>query len=181
MNDAVAAYAAALDPQRAAICANLQSSINELLPQATSRLWHGIPVWFIGENPVVGYTTRKQGVMLMFWNGQHFAEPELESSGSFHMAQIAYNDESEINRDKLAIWLSKAGTSIWDMVGERNAFVAERRALKAKAKTKPKAKAKPKVKAKAKAKPKAKAKVSAKSKPSRKKAAKKKSRPARKK
>jgi len=160
MNDAITAYANNLDPQRAAICASLYGAINELLPQATPRLWHGIPVWFIGENPVVGYTARKQGVMLMFWNGQSFGEPELTASGTFHMAEIAYNDASEINRDKLALWLAKAGTTIWDMVGERNAFVAKRRAAKAKAKTKgkPKAKAKAKPKAKAKAKTKAKAK-----------------------
>lgn len=148
MNDAVTNYGAKLDPQRAAICASLQAAIHELLPQATSKLWHAIPVWFIGENAVVGYTARKQGVMLMFWNGQHFGEPELEASGSFHMAQIAYHDASEIDREKLARWLAKAGTSIWDMVGERNAFVAKRRAAKAKAKAKSKPKAKTKVLAK---------------------------------
>ena len=152
MNDAITAYASNLDPQRADICANLCGAINELLPQATGKVWHGIPVWFMGENPVVGYTARKQGVMLMFWSGQHFAEPELTPSGSFHMAQIPYNDASEINREKLAGWLSKAGTIIWDMVGERNAFVAKRRAEKAKTKTKAKAKAKAKTKANAKAK-----------------------------
>lgn len=161
MNDAVTAYASKLDPQRAAICTNLCSAINEMLPQATSKLWHGIPVWFMGENPAVGYTARKQGVMLMFWSGQNFAEPELEASGSFHMAQIPYNDASEINREKLAIWLSKAGTIIWDMVGERNAFVAKRREEKAQAEKKVavKAKAKKKAAVKAKAKPKAKAKT----------------------
>ncbi len=168
MNDAIAAYANKLDPQRAEICANLCGAINEMLPQATPKLWHGIPVWFMGENPAVGYTARKQGVMLMFWSGQHFAEPELEASGSFHMAQIPYNDASEINREKLAVWLSKAGTIIWDMVGERNAFVAKRREEKAQAKApvkaKPKAKAKPKPKAKAKTKVKAKVKAKAKSK-----------------
>jgi hypothetical protein len=155
MNDAIAAYASKQDAQRAAICSALQSAINELLPQASPKLWHGIPVWFLGENPVVGYTARKQGVMLMFWNGQHFAEPELEASGSFHMAQIAYHDAAEIDRGKLAGWLAKAGTSIWDMVGERNAFVAKRRAAKSKAKSKAKAKAKakPKAKPKSKAKP----------------------------
>lgn len=171
MNEAVTAYQARLDPQRADICAQLRAGINELLPQATEKLWHGIPVWFIGENPVVGYTARKQGVMLMFWNGQHFAEPELEASGSFHMAQIAYHDASEIDRDKLAGWLAKAGTSIWDMVGERNAFVAKRRAGKAKAKAKPKGPAKTRSPATAKGKAKRKAKARAKAKTPRKKVA----------
>jgi hypothetical protein len=89
-------------------------------------------VWFVGTNPVVGYTARKAGVMLMFWNGQHFEEPELQASGSFHMAQIAYNDASEIDEVKLARWLKRAGTNIWDVTGERNAFVAKRRSKVAK-------------------------------------------------
>ena len=63
------------------------------------------------------------------------------------MAQIDYTDATQIDAAKLAGWLQKAGTNIWDMVGERNAFVAKRRA--AKAKVKPKAKAKAKVKTKA--------------------------------
>jgi len=170
MNDAIAAYANNLDPQRAAICGQLQGVINELLPQATSKIWHAIPVWFIGENPVVGYTARKEGVMLMFWNGQSFGEPELEASGSFHMAQIAYTDASQVNREKLAVWLAKAGTSIWDAVGWRNEQLAKRRAEKAKAKAKPKPKAKAKAKVKAKAKAKSRPKKTAKKKrPARKK------------
>ena len=140
MNDAISAYAQALDPQRAAICDRLRPLIDAALPSATSKVWHAIPVWFVGENAVVGYTARKQGVRLMFWNGQRFDEPELTPSGSFHVAQIDYDDAAQIDAAKLAGWLQKAGTNIWDMVGERNAFVAKRRAAKSKAKQKPKAK-----------------------------------------
>jgi hypothetical protein len=151
-SEEIAKYAAKLDPPRAAICASLQKSLDAGLPQATSKLWHAIPVWFVGENPVVGFTARKTGVMLMFWNGQHFDEQELQASGSFHMAQIPYNDASEIDEGKLSRWLQKAGTSIWDMTGERNAFVAKRRAAKAKMAKKPRPVAKAKAKARAKAK-----------------------------
>jgi hypothetical protein len=141
--DSVAAYIAALDPARAAICERLTNNIEAALPQAQGKLWHAIPVWTIGENVVVGFTARKTGVMLMFWNGQHFVEPGLEASGSFHMGQIPYLDVSEIDELKLGRWLAEAATSIWDMVGERNAFVAKRRAAKTKSKAKAKAKAKP--------------------------------------
>ena len=167
-NDDVAAYNAKLDPQRAAITDRLRAIIDAQLPQAEGKTWHAIPVWFIGENPVVGYTERKTGVMLMFWNGQHFDEPELEASGSFHMAQIAFEDVAQIDEQKLAGWLAKAGTSIWDMVGERNAAVAAQRAEKARAKAEATTalapKSPPKKKAPAKAKPKAKVKAKAKSK-----------------
>jgi len=129
--DSISSYVSSLDPQRAAICERLAKSIDATLPRATSKLWHSIPVWFIGENPAVGFTARKTGVMLMFWNGQHFEEPELESSGSFHMAQIAYEDAAQIDELKLARWVEKAGTSIWDMVGERRAAVEKQRKAKA--------------------------------------------------
>ena len=128
--DSISTYISALDPQRAAVCERLRKSIDAALPQATGKLWHAIPVWFIGENVAVGFTARKTGVMLMFWNGQHFDEPELEASGSFHMAQIAYEDPAQIDEQKLARWLEKAGTSIWDMAGERRAFVEKRRKAK---------------------------------------------------
>ena len=155
MNDVIAAYALSLDPQRAAVCNRLRQLIDAGLPNATSKMWHAIPVWFVGANAVVGYTARKQGVMLMFWNGKHFDEPDLTPSGSFHVGQIAYEDAAQIDEVKLARWLEKAGTNIWDMVGERNAHFARLRAKKAtsKAKAKPKAKAKLKAKAKVPRKP----------------------------
>jgi len=131
--DSISSYVSSLDPQRAAVCDRLAKSIDATLPRATSKLWHSIPVWFVGENPAVGFTARKTGVMLMFWNGQHFEEPELENTGSFHMAQIAYEDPAQIDEQKLSRWLEKAGTSIWDMVGERRAFVDKQRKAKAKA------------------------------------------------
>src|SRR4051812_17962437 len=162
MNEAIAAYARGLDPRRAAICDRLSQLIDAGLPNATSRIWHAIPVWFIGQNAVVGYTARKQGVMLMFWNGAKFDEPELAHSGSFFVGQIAFDDAAQIDEAKMARWLEKAGTDIWDMVGMRNAFVAKRRA--AKAKTKAGAKATPKGKAKSRLKTKVRTKVKARAK-----------------
>lgn len=158
MSDAIATYNAALDAPRAAICDRLRQLIDAALPQATSKIWHAIPVWWVGENVVVGYTERKTGVMLMFWNGQRFDEPELEASGSFHMAQIGYDDVAQIDESKVARWLEQAGTNIWDFASERRAFTA-RRKTKAKSKTKAKKKTtkakavrRPKVKKRAKAK-----------------------------
>jgi len=160
MSDAIATYNAALDPSRAAICDRLRQLIDAALPQATSKIWHAIPVWWVGENVVVGYTERKTGVMLMFWNGQRFDEPELEASGSFHMAQIGYDDVAQIDETKIARWLEKAATNIWDFASERRAFAARSKAKATKApKTKAKAKPKAKPKAKAKTKTKVKAKV----------------------
>jgi hypothetical protein len=134
--DSISSYVSSLDPQRAAICERLAKSIDATLPRATSKLWHSIPVWFIGENPAVGFTARKTGVMLMFWNGQHFEEPELEKTGSFHMAQIAYEDPVQIDEQKLARWVEKAGTSIWKPAKTSKPKPAKRAKLKKRARAK---------------------------------------------
>ena len=162
--DPIAGFAADLDPKLAAVCQKLRAIIDRELPSATSKLWHAIPVWFVGENAVVGYDIRKSGIMLMLWNGQHFETGGLEASGSFHMGQILYKDPAEIDEALMARWLKEAGTNIWDMVGERRSFIAKRKAKnaqKAKPETKGKAKAKAKSRPKAKARPKAKPKRSA--------------------
>jgi Domain of unknown function (DU1801) len=184
--DTIDNFADGLDPDLVAVCAKLRETIDKHLPQATSKLWHAIPVWFVGENAVAGYDIRKTGIVLMFWNGQNFKTPGLEASGSFHVGQILYTDPAQIDEALMASWLAEAGTNIWDMVGERRAYIAKQKAEKAEAsakskakpKAKPKAKARPKtqagVKTKAKAKPKAKFKTKAKVKPKRKTGAKKK-------
>jgi hypothetical protein len=61
---AIAEYARAQAPPLDAICRKLQVEIEKSIPDATSKIWHGSPVWFIGENPVVGYTARPERVDL---------------------------------------------------------------------------------------------------------------------
>lgn len=38
------------------ICETLATTIDELLPEAESKIWHWHPVWFLDGNPIVGYT-----------------------------------------------------------------------------------------------------------------------------
>jgi hypothetical protein len=68
--DAIDVYAAAYPPAQRAICTQLRALIDNALPKATSKVWHGAPVWSIGPNPVVGYSVQKRGVQLLFWNGK---------------------------------------------------------------------------------------------------------------
>ena len=129
--DPIASYASALTPAAAAICKKLRSAIGTALPEATSKIWHGAPVWFIGENPVVGYSSQSKAgdtVTLLFWNGQSFAEPGLEAVGSFHAAQVKYTDMKAIDAKSLARWLENAGKDIWDAVAWRRSMLAKRRA-----------------------------------------------------
>jgi hypothetical protein len=125
MTATVAAYEKGLEAGPKAVCVTLRRFITSAMPEATSKVWHGSPVWFIGENPVVGYTARPSGVVLLFWNGQSFGEPALEAIGSFHAAQVRYPGAVAIDAKLLARWLEKAKTDIWDSVAYRRRALAK--------------------------------------------------------
>ena len=115
--EAIAAYAKAQSSALGAICDRLQLEINKDLPNSTSKIWHGSPVWFVGENPVVGYSVRQKSVDLMFWSGQLFDEPLLKPLGKDKAARISFQETAEINLPELRRWLKKARTIVFDYVG----------------------------------------------------------------
>ena len=125
MSDDITAYAKKLKPGHKAIADSLRKTIDAALPKSTSKVWHGHPVWFIGENPVVGYSTKTTGIALLFWNGQSFGEPALVPIGSFHAAELRIAEESEIDGKLLARCLRKAESDIWDSVAWRKQAMAK--------------------------------------------------------
>ena len=127
MSDDIAAYTKTLKPAHKAIAESLRNSIDGALPKSTSKVWHGHPVWFIGENPVVGYSTKTSGVALLFWNGQSFDEPDLAPVGKFHAAELKFTDAADIDSKVLARCLKKAKTDIWDSVAWRKQAMSKKR------------------------------------------------------
>lgn len=108
-------YNNSLSLQEQSICANLQSIITAELTNASSKLWHGAPVWFLNGNPIVGYSSQKRGLRLMFWSGADFGEIQLESgSGKFKDASFFYTSAEQIDANLLKRWLSKAAKIQWD-------------------------------------------------------------------
>lgn len=117
----IAAYDAAQSKVEGAVCRRLRAEIERALPDASSKLWHGSPVWFVGETPVVGYNVAARGgVVLLFWNGQAI-DASLEPIGKFKAAQARYADVAEIKEAPLRRWLKQAGTEIWDTSEVRRA------------------------------------------------------------
>ena len=97
------------------ICELLAQEINKHLPEAENKIWHAHPVWFLDENPTVGYSKQKPGIRLMFWSGADFEEDELNIVGEkFKDASIFYTDASQINITALKRWLKKAQDIQWD-------------------------------------------------------------------
>jgi hypothetical protein len=97
------------------ICNLLAQEIDNILANAENKIWHAHPVWFLGGNPIVGYSKQKAGLRLLFWSGADFEEINLNVIGKkFKDASIFYNDISEVNKKDLRRWLKKAKEIQWD-------------------------------------------------------------------
>ncbi|MAP54902.1 MAG: hypothetical protein CL605_08385 [Altibacter sp.] len=101
-------------PSDRQICEMLASEIDTQVPEATSKIWHAHPVWFINENPVVGYSKLKGCIRLLFWSGQSFEETSLKAEGKFKAAEARYMSPEEVKKPELARWLQKAKEIQWD-------------------------------------------------------------------
>ena len=89
-------------------------NINSILSGATSKVWHGHPVWFIEDNPIVGYTIKDGNIHLLFWSGQSFEEAQLVPLGKFKAAEIILSHEKNIKINTITKWLKKAKLIQWD-------------------------------------------------------------------
>lgn len=114
-NPSIQEYNDALETNHKTICAKLCSVICDNLSGSENKIWHAHPVWFINENPIVGYSVQKRGVRLMFWSGADFEEEGLNVVGKkFKDASVFINDVSEINLKDLERWLKKSSVIQWD-------------------------------------------------------------------
>jgi hypothetical protein len=114
MNTAIKTYNDAQSGEDRAICHLLAQKIDLGLPEAESKTWHRQPVWFLEENPVVGYDKLKSCIRLLFWSGQTFEEYGLKNEGSFKAAEARYTSSEEINIKDLQRWLKKCRDIQWD-------------------------------------------------------------------
>jgi hypothetical protein len=110
----IAAYNSSKAPVDRSICEALSEAIDRHLPGAESKIWHAHPVWFLDGNPIVGYSTLKGCVRLLFWSGQSFDEPGLAPEGSFKAAEVRFTAPDQIPLKDLKRWLGKAAKIQWD-------------------------------------------------------------------
>ena len=115
MNPDVRAFNESLSESDVAICNQLANLINEEIPDAENKIWHRHPVWFLNENPIVGYSRQKAGIRLMFWSGASFDESDLKpGTGKFKDASKFYTALDQLDLNDLRRWLSKAREIQWD-------------------------------------------------------------------
>lgn len=120
----VAEYNAELAEPAKSVCDALLEAIQVALPDAEAKVWHGHPVWFLNENPLVGYSQQKAGVQLLFWSGKSFPTPGLEPVGKHQAAGLTLKQVADLDHALLASWLKDAREIQWDY-----ANVVKRRSL----------------------------------------------------
>lgn len=114
MNKDIIAYNDSQSSEDRKICNLLSLEISRNLPGSENKIWHAHPVWFLNENPIVGYSKLKNCVRLLFWSGQSFDEESLQKEGSFKAAEVRYTSVEQINTKDLARWLKKSREIQWD-------------------------------------------------------------------
>lgn len=115
MHPTIQHYNNNLSIEDAAICNLLAQTIDEVLNDAESKIWHAHPVWLLEGNPIVGYSKQKAGWRLMFWSGADFEEEALKVRGEkFKDASIFYTQLEQINTNDLERWLKSSRAIQWD-------------------------------------------------------------------
>jgi hypothetical protein len=84
--------------------------LDEELPGATTKLYHGIPVWCVGDEPTIGIKPAKAHLSVLFFRGQRIADPtgRLVASGSFEMASVKLVRAADLDENALRIWVREA-------------------------------------------------------------------------
>lgn len=112
--DPIATYGASQATAFRRLCQALRKLIDTALPRATAKVWHGSPVWFIEDNPVVGYNATAKTVNLLFWNGQAFDEAGLRPVGKHRAAQAVFAAADDMDPKEIRRWLKKARLDVFD-------------------------------------------------------------------
>jgi hypothetical protein len=115
--ESIQAYETRLAPELAETARLLRTEIEHALPGASSKVWHGHPVWFDGENPVVGYDARIKTVRILFWNGRALDEPGLSPVGKDRAAAKEFAGAASVDRTELRRCLDKARANVFDSAG----------------------------------------------------------------
>lgn len=114
MNQEIENYNASQSVEDQKICIAILEEINKYLSESKSKIYHGSPVWFIDDNPIVGYSKLKNCIQLLFWSGQSFDEEDLNAVGKYKAGEARYTGADYIDREKLARWLTKSIEIQWD-------------------------------------------------------------------
>ncbi|WP_262284915.1 DUF1801 domain-containing protein [Micromonospora sp. MA102] len=111
--DPVTTYLTGLDAPRRGTGEKLRSVVEAALPEATGAMWHGQPVWGLGDRPgktplclVKAYPAY---VTFGLWRGQDVADDSGRLvSGARRMSSVKLHGVDEIDPELFTGWLRAA-------------------------------------------------------------------------
>jgi len=80
------------------------------LSGAYSVIWHGHPVWMLGQSPLAAFKAHSSHVTFMIWKGQELTDrsERLEAAGSSTMANLKLRSVDDIDEPLFVNWLHQA-------------------------------------------------------------------------
>ncbi|WP_341717526.1 DUF1801 domain-containing protein [Micromonospora sp. FIMYZ51] len=109
----LSAQLAVLDSPLRETADQLRTVIEETLPEATGAVWHGHPVWGLGERPGAQpiCLLKPYASYLAFglWRGQELTDPSGRLiPGARRMASVRLRDAADVDQVLFAGWLRQA-------------------------------------------------------------------------
>ncbi|WP_166805589.1 DUF1801 domain-containing protein [Cryobacterium ruanii] len=102
-------YVAALTEPRASVVTLLRDTFDLGLPETSTELWHGHPVWLDDGLPVAGFKAYPTFVTVLFWRGQAITDDsgKLNASGSAEMSEYKLKTVDDFDGDLFDAWLQQ--------------------------------------------------------------------------
>ncbi|TFB76045.1 DUF1801 domain-containing protein [Cryobacterium flavum] len=100
-------YVAAPAEPLASVVSLLRDTFDLGLPETSTELWHGHPVWLDDELPVAGFKAYPTFVTVLFWRGQAITDDsgKLNASGSAEMSEYKLRGVDDFDSDLFNGWL----------------------------------------------------------------------------
>ncbi|CAM3762612.1 DUF1801 domain-containing protein [Kibdelosporangium persicum] len=113
MSNQITAYINTLDTPLRETAQALRATIDDALPGAHSAMWHGHPVWGLGDRagqtPVALIKAYKSYVTFGLWRGQEITDPSGRlQPGARQMASVKLADIEDIDTHMFTTWLTQA-------------------------------------------------------------------------
>ncbi|TFD10592.1 DUF1801 domain-containing protein [Cryobacterium sp. TMT1-2-2] len=102
-------YVAAPAEPLASVVSLLRDTFDLALPETSTELWHGHPVWLDDELPVAGFKAYPTFVTVLFWRGQAITDDsgKLNASGSAEMSEYKLRGVDDFDSDLFTGWLQQ--------------------------------------------------------------------------
>ncbi|MFC3501233.1 DUF1801 domain-containing protein [Micromonospora sp. NPDC049366] len=112
MNSTIDDYLAQLDPPLREIGEKLRPVIDAALPDATAAMWHGHPVWGLGDKPgqrpVCLLKAYGRHVTFGLWRGQELDDPTGRlTPGARQMASVKLRTVADVDPALFTGWLGQ--------------------------------------------------------------------------